>query len=153
MHETESLGMESLTRKELEAVLDELAVLGVDGSLADLRTVIAAVIEERMPDPVEMHSELMGSACLKTAFHNGDIAEAFKNAIMGHGMFSMVAFREYLETHTVVRVAADVSDDGAFVFLEISPYDCDISAFDRMYEELLCKVELSLVVLCHDKKS
>ena len=68
-------------------------------------------------------------------------------------MLSVIAVRENLEAHTVVRIAADVSDDGTFVFLEISPYDCDISAFDRMYEELLCKVELSLVVLCHDKKS
>ena len=39
--ETEGLGMEGLAGEELEAVLDELAVFRIYGSLADLRAVIA----------------------------------------------------------------------------------------------------------------
>jgi len=153
MDEAECLGMEGLTREKLEAVLDELPVLGVDGSLADLRAVIAAVIEERMTDPVEMHTDLMSTSSLKTAFHNGDITESLKDAIMSHCMLSMITFRKDLETHTVVRVAADVACDRTFIILEISPYDSDIAAFYRMHEELLGKIELGLIILCHDEQT
>ena len=153
MDEAEGLGMEGLTREKLEAVLDELPVLGVDGSLADLRTVIAAVIEERMTDPVEMNTDLMGTPCFKTAFHNGDITEALKDTIMGHCMLSMITFREDLETHTVVRVTANVSYDRTFVILEVSPDDSDITTFDGMDKKLFCKIELCLIVLGDNKKA
>ena len=39
--EAEGLGMEGLAREKLEAVLDELSVLRINSSLADLRAVIA----------------------------------------------------------------------------------------------------------------
>ena len=60
--ESESLGMESLTREKLETVLDELSVLRIDCPLAYLGTVITAVIEERMTYPVEMNTDLVGTA-------------------------------------------------------------------------------------------
>ena len=50
MHEAENSGVQSLARTYLETVLDELTVLGVDGSLADFRAAVALVIEERMAD-------------------------------------------------------------------------------------------------------
>lgn len=50
MHEAENSGVQSLARTDLETVLYELTVLGVDGSLADFRAAVTLVIEERMAD-------------------------------------------------------------------------------------------------------
>ena len=41
----ECLGMESLAGAQLKAVLDELAVLGIDGTFAYIRASISGVIE------------------------------------------------------------------------------------------------------------
>jgi hypothetical protein len=61
--------MQSLTRKKSEAVLDELAVLGVYSALPDFGSVISLVIEERMSYPVEMDPDLMSSSCFETTFY------------------------------------------------------------------------------------
>ena len=153
MDEAEGLGMKCLTWKELEAVFYELSVFCIDGSFADLGTVVTFVIEERVTDPVEMNTDLMGTACLKAALDYGHISEALQHSVVSHCMLSMVAFRENLETHPVIRITAYVSCDGAFIFLEITPHDGYITAFYRMYKELLCQIELSLVILGYDKKS
>ena len=124
----QSLGVEGLAREKLEAVLDELTVFRVYRSLADLRTVVALVVEERVADPVEMDTDLMGTAGLQTTFDNCHISESFEDPVVGHRMLSMVTFRKYLEPHAVVRVASYVSGDGTFVFLQVSPYDGDIAS-------------------------
>ena len=153
MHKAEGLGMQGLTRQKLEAVLYELTILCIDGSLADLRTVVTLVIEERMADPVEMYTDLMGSSCLQTTFHNRDISESLQNLIMGNGMLAVISVRKDLEPHTIVRVAADVADDGTLILLEVTPDDSDIATLYRVHEELLCKVQLGLIILCNHKKS
>ena len=134
--------MKGLTREKLEAVLYELAVFRVDRSLADLRTVVTAVIEERMADPVEMYTDLMGSTGFETAVDYSHVSKAFEDTIMCHCMLSIIAVREYLEAHAVVRVTTDIACNRTFVFLEVSPYDSHIATFYRMYEELLCQIEL-----------
>ena len=68
-------------------------------------------------------------------------------------MLSMIAFREYLEAHAVVRISSDISSDRTFVFLEVAPDDGDISPFDRMHEELLCQIQLGLIVLSHNEQT
>ena len=153
MYKAEGLGMEGLTREKLEAVLYELTVFRIDRSLADLRAVIAAVVEERMADPVEMYTDLMGSSCLKAAFDHRHITEALENTVMCHCMLSIITVREDLETHTVVRVTADIAGYGTFIILEISPYDRHITTFYRMHEELLGKIQLRLVILGNDQKA
>ena len=140
MDESESLGMQSLTRKKLEAVFNELTVLCIDGSLSDFRSIVTLIIEERMTYPVEMHADLVRTSCLKTALHYGHISETLKNSVMRYSMLSVITFREDLESHTVIRVTADVSDDGALIILQISPDNCYITAFDRVDKELLGKI-------------
>jgi hypothetical protein len=145
--------MESLTREKLEAVLDELAILGVDCTLPDFRAVIPVIVEERMTDPIEVNTDLVGTACLETTFHDCHIAEAFEDTIVCHRMFSMITVWEDLEAHTVVRVTTDITYDGTLIILEIAPYDSHITTLDRVYEELLCEVQLSLLVLSDNKQS
>ena len=84
MDKAKSLGMESLPWKKLETVLDELTVLRINGPLADLRTVITRVIEERMADPVEMDTDLVRTTRFKTALYNRHISEALQYTIMRH---------------------------------------------------------------------
>jgi hypothetical protein len=144
MDESERLGMQGLTRKELEAVLYELAVFGIDCSFAYFRTVIPLVVEERVAYPVEMYSDLMCASCLQTALHDCDISETLKYAVMRNGMLAMVSLGEYLEAHPVVRVSSDIACDCALVILQIAPYYSHITTLDRMYEELFRKVQLGL---------
>ncbi len=106
MHEPEGLGMQGLARQKPEAVGDELAVLGIDCPLAYLRAVIARVIEQGMPDIIEMDTYLMRASCLQAAFHNCNIAEALQHAEMSHGMLSMVTLWKNLEPHAVVGVTS-----------------------------------------------
>ena len=153
MDKAQGLCVKGLAREELEAVLYELTVLCVYGSLADFRAVITLVIEERMADPVEVDTDLVGASCLQTALHDSNIAESFKHLVMSDSVLSVVSFREHLEAHPVVRVAADVADDGALVFFQITPDDCDIAALDGVHEELLCKMQLGLFILGHDQKA
>ena len=96
--------MQGLTRQKLEAVLYELAVLGVYGTLADFSTVIPFVIEKRMACPSEMHPYLMGPSGLQPALHYSYISETFQNPVVCHGVFAMVALREDLEAHPVRRI-------------------------------------------------
>ena len=106
-----------------------------------------------MADPIEVDTDLVCSSCLKTALHHGHITETLKHLVVGHCMLAMITVRENLESHTVIRITADVSCDSALVLLEVAPHDSHIASLDRVYEELLCKVELSLVVLCNNEKT
>ena len=153
MYEAEGLCMKGLARKELEAVLDELTVLCVDGTLTYFCAIIAFVIKERMTYPVEMNADLMGSSCLKAALDHCHVAEAFKNLEVGHSMLAMISVREDPESHTVIRVTSDIACDGALIFLDIAPYDSYITTLDRMYEELLREIELRLFVLSYNQKT
>ena len=153
MDETERLGMESLTRKELETILYELTVLGVYGSLTDFRTVVTAVIEEWMSYPVEMNADLVGTTGLETALYDSHISETFQDSVMRYRMLAMVSLRKNLETHPVVRVASDVAGNGSLILLQISPYYSHIASLYRMYEKLLGEIELRLIVLGHNEKS
>ena len=142
--------MKSLTRQKSETILYELTVFRINGTLAYFRAVITGVIEKRMSNPVEMDSDLVGTTGLKATFHDRYISETFKHTIMSHRMLAMVSFRKHLETHTVIGIPADGVCDGSLVFLEVSPHDCHITAFYGMHEKLLCKIQLSFLILCHD---
>ncbi len=130
MHKPEGLGMQGLARQKPEAVGDELAVLGIDCPFAYLRAVIARVIEQGMPDIIEMDTYLMRTSRLQAAFHNGNITEALQHAEMSHGMLSMVAFRKDLEPHAVIWVTPYVAGYRALVLPYVAPYNSHITAFD-----------------------
>ena len=153
MYKSEGLGMKRLTRQELETVLYELAVFGIYGSFADFRTIVAFVIEEWMSYPVEMNADLVGTAGLETALYDSHISETFQDSVMRYRMLAMVSLRENLETHPVVRVTTDIAYDGTFIFLQIAPDNSHISSFYGMYEKLLCKIELSFIVLSNYQKA
>ena len=122
--------MQSLTRQQLETILDELTIFRIDGSLSDLCTVITFIIEKRMTDPVEVNTDLMGSSCLKTALYYCHISETLKHLVMCDCMLSMVSIREHLESHTVVRIASDIAYDRSLIIFEVTPYYRHITALD-----------------------
>ena len=153
MHKAKSLCVESLTRQEFETVLYKAPVLGVNGSLADLGTVITIVIEERVSYPIEMDTDLMCSSCLKTALHHSHITETLENPVMGNGMFSMISLGENLEPHSIIRITSDITYDGTLIVLYITPDYSHITTLDRMHKELLCKIQLSFLILRHDKQA
>ena len=99
-----------------------------------------------MADPVEMDTNLMCTAGLQTTFHHSHISESLQHLVMCHGMLAVITLRKDLETHPVVGVTPDVACDCPLIILEIAPYDGHIAAFYRMDEELLCKVELRLII-------
>jgi len=79
-------GMQGLPGKDLEAVVDELPVLGKGGSSQDLIPSIFRVIEKRVADMPEVGPDLMGTARFKPAFHQGDITESFNHAVVRYGL-------------------------------------------------------------------
>ena len=150
---TDIESVQSLTRKKGEAILYETTVFGVDGSLTYLGTVVTSVIEQRMSDPVEMDTYLMGTAGFETAFYYSHISEALQYSVVSHCMLAMIPIGKHLEPHAVIRVSSDVSYDSSFVIFKVTPDDGHIPALYGMYKELLCQIKLSLVVLCHHKQS
>lgn len=147
VYEAQRLGVQSLARKYLEAVLYEPAVFGIDCTLPDFRAVIARVVEQRVPDMVEVDPYLMGAPCLQAAFHHSDITEPFQHSVVGHGVFPAVSLGEHLEPHPVVGIPAYIAGDGALVLLEVAPDDCDIDPVYGVDEELPGKLELGFLVL------
>ena len=145
--------MEGLTRQEFEAVLNELTVFRVDCSLSDLRTIVALIIEEWMTYPVEMHTDLVCSSCLKAALDHCDITETLQNPVVRHSVLAIISVREHLEPHSVIWVTPDVTCDGTLVFFQVSPYNRHIATLDGVNEELLGKIQLGLIVLGDNEKS
>ena len=153
MDKAQSLRMKGLPRTDIKTVADKLLVFGIDCSLADLRTAVAGIIEERMTDMVHMHPDLMSPAGLQAAFHHSHIAIAFKHTVMRDCMLAFVPFGINLEAETVIRVAADIACNGPLVLLDIAPDHCDILSLDSMAEELPCQIELGIIILRHHQKS
>ena len=149
MHESEGLCMQGLSRQQPEAILDELAVFGVDCPFADFSPVISPVVEKRMAYPVEMYADLMSPACFEAAFHDSHIAESFKHFVMSHGMLPVVSVRKYLEAHPVGRVAADVAGDCPLVIREIAPDNRDLASVYRVHDKLFREVKLGFFSLGH----
>lgn len=147
MDETESLGVEGLTRTDFEAIADKLPILRIDSALADLVSPVTRIVEERMAYPVHVDPYLMGSSSLQTALHKGHEAEALQHLVMGHGMLSLVTLRENHEAHPVIRVAAYITIYGTLIVGNIAPDYRLVTALDRMNEELTGEIELGLVIL------
>lgn len=67
MHKAESPGMQGLPWAQFETIVDELLVLGIDRSLADLGTAVALVAENRVPYAAHVHPDLVGAAGFQPA--------------------------------------------------------------------------------------
>ena len=154
MDEAEGLGVKSLTRADLKAVLDELAVLGVNRALADFRATIPFVIEQRMADVAHVDSDLVRAPCLQSAFNNGDVTEPLQHLVMRHGMLStIVLYRIDFEPQPVVGISTDVAVNRPLILLDVAPYNGHVPSLDRMLEELPGQIQLGLIVFRHDKEA
>jgi len=77
MSESEGFGMQGMAGEGMEAILHELFVFGKGGPLQDLVPPIGFIIEERMPDMLEMYPDLMGAARFQLAFHKAEVSQPF----------------------------------------------------------------------------
>ena len=153
MHETEGLGVESLARTQGETIVNELFILRVDSSLADLRAAVSGIVEQRMADIIHVDTDLVRTTGFQTAFHDRDIAETLDDPVMSDRMLALVPFRIYLEAKSVIRIAADVAGDGPLVFFKIPPNHGHILPLYRMPEKLPRQIELRLVILRYHQKA
>ena len=71
MLEAQRLSMQRLSWHEGEAVADELLVLGDGGAFEDAVATIRFVVEERVPDVLQMHANLVRATGLQLAFDEG----------------------------------------------------------------------------------
>ena len=105
MDESQGLRMEGLPWTQLETVLYELAVLGVDGSFSDFGAAVTGVIEQRMPDMTHMDPYLVGPSGLKPALDHCDITESLQDLVVRDGVLRpFVVLGIDLETEPVVEV-------------------------------------------------
>ena len=98
MDETYRAGVESLSRQYLEAVVDELAVAGVEGALEDTVTAVEGIVEEGVADVVHVHAYLVGASCLQAALYHGDVAQTLKDPPVRDGMLACTVLY-YLEAY------------------------------------------------------
>ena len=147
MGEAQGAGVEGLPGADCEAVLDELAVFGVNSALADLCAAVSFVVEEGMADGGHVDADLVRASGLQPAFHDGDETVTFQHFPMGHSPFPFLRIVIYAEAQPVVRVPADGALDGAFVLGDVAPDDGGIDAVDGMDEELVGEVRLRLGIL------
>ena len=147
MNEAQSLGVQGLAGTKFETVLDELLVLGINGSLTDFRTSISLVVEERMTDMAHMDPYLMGSASFQLAFHNSHEAETLQYPVMGYRALALLRVVIDSETEAVIGVSANIAVNGAIILFYIAPNHCDIASFDGVLKELARKPELGFVIL------
>ena len=74
--EAERLGVEHLARTELEAVVDELAVLGCIGPFEYLVASVSLIAEKGVAEMAHVGAYLVGASCLEHTFDKGGVAEA-----------------------------------------------------------------------------
>ena len=153
MGETQGAGVEGLPGAEGEAVLDELAVLGVDGALADFGSAVSLVVEKGMADGGHVHADLVRAARLQAAFHDRDEAVALQDLPVGDGPFPLLRIIIDAEAQPVVRVPADGAGNGSLILRQIAPDHGRIDPVDGVDEELVREVRLGGRILGHDQKA
>ena len=153
MDEAEGLGMEGLAGADLEAVLDELAVLAVNSALADFGAAVTFVVKERMPERRHMHADLVRTSRLQPAFDDRNKAEPFQDFIMRTGVFPFLRVVIYTVAQAVVGVAANGTFHSPLLFFDITPDDSDVLPLDGMFEELFGQALLHLDRLRHQQEA
>ena len=79
MHETEHLGMQTMTWNLVETVIDKLAIFRECRAFENPVASIQSVVEQRMSGILHMHTDLVGSSRLQSALHQGDVVKAFQH--------------------------------------------------------------------------
>lgn len=122
VHESECLGMESLTGTYLEAILYECLVGTAALASENFRSTIAFVAEKRMPDVFHVSPNLMCPPRFEYALDQRYVAEAFQHSVMGYRTLANAGVRsEHLHAKTVARVTCNVAFDAPFVLYEVAP--------------------------------
>ena len=153
MGEAQGTGVEGLPGTNREAVLDELAVFGVDGALADFRSAVAFVVEKGMADGGHVHADLVRPARFQAAFHHGDEAVALQDLPVGDGPLAFLRIVIDAEAQPVVRVPSDGAGNGPLIFRQVAPNHGRIDPVDGMDEELVGQVRLGGRILRHDQET
>ena len=141
MHKAECLGVQSLTRADLETVVDEGLVGSAALSAQNLRSAVTLVAEERVSDVLHVSTYLMCASRLKYTLHKGGIAEALQYSVMSDGRLANARFRiEDLHAQPVFRIASDVALYAPLVFDEVSPNECVVGAVSRSASHRPCRM-------------
>ncbi len=85
MDESQSAGMEHLTRTELETVLNIRLITGSPFATEDFRSAITLIAEQRMADVLHVSPDLMCAPRFEDTLYQGDITITFKHLIMSDG--------------------------------------------------------------------
>lgn len=138
-----------MARAYFEAVVDELFVFGEYRAFDDPVASVDIVVEKGMSDMLHMYAYLVRTARLKPAFHQCHIAQAFEYGVVCRRFLAMLSIWVYVHLLAKPLMPAYMACDGATVFFEITPYQCDITAVHGMFEELIGKVHCCLVGFRH----
>ena len=154
MLETERQGVECLPGAEGEAVAHETLVTAARGAAQDFVAAVARVANERMPDMLHVSAYLVGAARFEPALNERHITKAFEHAVMRHGRLSHLRTRRiYRHAQAVVHIAADISLNAPFVFLEVAPHEGVVGAARGFVEKLHAEAGLGLGGLCHHEQA
>ena len=114
--------MQSLTRKNLEAIFDKLLVFCKGCAFQNLVAAIFPVVEQRMSDMLEMNPNLMSATCFETAFHKVYISKSLEHSPMSYSLLAIVAIRENVHNLAVLEITSHVANDCSLVFGHIAPH-------------------------------
>lgn len=151
--ETETACVQCMARHDGETVLDELFVFGKRGAFQYPVAAVPFVVEQRVSYIFHVDAYLVRSPCFETALYKCDVAVTFQYAVMCDGVFTVAPVREYGHFETVAHATAYVARDGTFVLLEVTPYECDVTSGNSMFEKLSRQSRVGFFVLGYDEQS
>jgi len=153
MYEPECAGMQRLTRAGVEAVGYKLAVGARGSALEYLAASVALIVEERVPEVLHVDTYLMRTPCLEDTLHEGDVAYALQNAVVGDGVLAYRGVSEDGHLQAIVRVAGYLATYGASVVLQGAPHEGVVVALGGLVEELHAERGLGVGGLGHHEQS
>lgn len=134
-------------------LLTKLFVLCKGGSFQNFHFHrIHFVIEKRMPDVLEMGSDLVGAAGFQNTFHYVHVTQAFQYPVVRYGMFAVTAVRETGHDFAVGQVTSDMSGDGTRITFQVSPANGNVFPVGGFMEKLGCQMGLGMFRLAITSK-
>ena len=143
MAEAEGACVQRLAWAGLETVVDEAVVRRGAQAAKHYVAAVTGVVEQRVAYAAHVGTDLVGAACFEHASDERDVAEAFCDLVVGHGVAADAAVRrEDGHAETVARVAVDVAYDGSLGRVRDAPYQGQIFAARGLVEKLASEVGL-----------
>ena len=141
MYESESFGVQGLTRAYFETILHELHIFRCGYPSQDFVSAIARVIEKRMAYVFHMYAYLMGASGFQPAFHHGHMRKVVDYFIVGDSVFAVIAVGKDGHLQSVFETSPYVSFDCTAFFVELSPYNRYILSVGCLIEELFANYD------------